>query len=419
MKAYLKIVQISGAPDNEYYRDSRIVAVSIAPDLQKRSVFQVPLKGLESLETDQLWIFDVENYEMQSLSVTISETRPDRVQLARVNLPLCWFPLDKQVNESYPMRPLVLGIAPLVALIDVHISTDPRVQPFKVGFSGLLFEPGWRPPNNKNIGPPIDNSGKPAQVKKRLLKLNPKNSIDSNQTRPDNDSNDHNDTENINNNNSYNNATKQDDKSDDESIQIDLSSSSSSDNEGDDDDDDDDDDDYSSDDEGNEDNENRKPMQNFYFAPGGNLFPVATFSIEPTRKLPNQKGKRKRHRHHHHGHHRHRHHHSHHDKQSHSSNKNSHKQASPNDRRHSSEKKHCKSSRPKELQPSQTFNRDTANVMTVLSSLQLQQFKDTPVISSGSNLTKDKLPEKPKRMLRENVTGLSTSKKKTMENLYK
>ena len=164
---YARVIQFTNCPSNEYYRDSRKLDVTI---LQTHEEYSSPLAGLETLKTDQQFTFSVSDLANTSISFLIYETKPSKIDVARLTLPLSWFQPDTRVKDIYPMRALVAGIASPLAEVEIHVSTT-FDEPFEVPPGELLVTPGWRPATTDEApmpAPEVTDKGFLAPTKYRL-----------------------------------------------------------------------------------------------------------------------------------------------------------------------------------------------------------------------------------------------------------
>ena len=147
IKVDLRIEQICGAPFYDQNINSRACICYLAPSktLQDQKIDEnlIIMKGYEDLKTDHIWTFEVEDYNVQSIVLIVCDTKPQINQIARLSLPLSWFPIDSYICDSFQMRPTIIGISPLMAKINVHLSNK-NDKAMSAVSSALLFSPSWR-----------------------------------------------------------------------------------------------------------------------------------------------------------------------------------------------------------------------------------------------------------------------------------
>ncbi|OHS98314.1 hypothetical protein TRFO_35251 [Tritrichomonas foetus] len=224
MLVYFRISQICGAPSHEYSKSKRAVSVDISPcNGPSRHPDLINLNGYENLETDHVWCFQIDDHKVQSLNIALYETKPEKIQMARLNLPLLWFPIGLQVNESFPMRPAVLGVPAMMALLDVQIS-EKSIAPFSAGLGSLLITPAWRPQQKFPINPIQNRSD--GSLPKRILR--PSLSVGNDQITLQKVNESHQNLSILSDQNHSHNNDKNDHNNDDDSdysIQMDLTPS--------------------------------------------------------------------------------------------------------------------------------------------------------------------------------------------------
>lgn len=146
-RVFVRIPQINGAPGFDNCANTRELHVMLAPGAH---IKKITTRGLKVLTSDKILEFRFSNQVEQYIVIILVETRPKAMEIARLALPLAWFPTNIYVNETFPMRPLVPEIAPLIACVDVHIS-DNGMPPFTAAPGDMLVVPAYREFSNTPI----------------------------------------------------------------------------------------------------------------------------------------------------------------------------------------------------------------------------------------------------------------------------
>jgi hypothetical protein len=139
--AFVKVLEVSGLPVRK--PDTHQILVKLSPANQGS---YGALFGTKPLTCDAIWSFVYEDPSSSALVFTIFSYDPAKAEVARVTLPLSWFPRNAVVTYDYPCRLVGRGAGDsLWAKVQVHLSE--AGQP---GFEGppgaLLVKPAWTAP---------------------------------------------------------------------------------------------------------------------------------------------------------------------------------------------------------------------------------------------------------------------------------
>lgn len=122
--AQLRIIQIQNAPNIPYYQDSRILKVIIPPSEHYQ---YAQLSGLSTLYTNQNFNFQY-NENNSTLTLVLSETKPNIFDIAYAIVPLAKFQGNSIVQETYVMQTIVSGILSPLITFELHISSETYIQ---------------------------------------------------------------------------------------------------------------------------------------------------------------------------------------------------------------------------------------------------------------------------------------------------
>lgn len=150
--AYVKINQISGIKIDKSARYELSATLSSDNSIVSPVLFQIKKDDINLyLASDNIWMLPYEaNSKDDSISITILEGKKKYEKIAKLILPLKWYPPDTVVHESYPMHHFEDNEKKkrsIFADVVVHLSTK-GTDPFHAPPGQLLVRPMWV---NKNV----------------------------------------------------------------------------------------------------------------------------------------------------------------------------------------------------------------------------------------------------------------------------
>ncbi|KAK8842587.1 hypothetical protein M9Y10_025445 [Tritrichomonas musculus] len=149
----ISISQILNAPNNPYYKDSRVLRVIISPPDQNQ---YANLIGLETLTTGQK--FNFQYTESNSfLTFVLMESKPNYFDIAYITISLANFNTNSFVQESQIMKATVQGINNPSIIFNIQI-TPVRVELKKSSSQSLYLSPKADNPKNRSQEPFVPNN---------------------------------------------------------------------------------------------------------------------------------------------------------------------------------------------------------------------------------------------------------------------
>jgi hypothetical protein len=136
---FVKLVEVTGFPPSK--PDVHQVYVKLRPTEQGS---YGPLVGSQTFRCETVWSFVCEAAEGSAPSFSIWIFEPVRNEVARLTLPLPWFPANSVVTHEYPLRSLFGGMSGW-ATVQVHLSEE-GASAFRADPAGLLVTPAWSKP---------------------------------------------------------------------------------------------------------------------------------------------------------------------------------------------------------------------------------------------------------------------------------
>lgn len=101
--------------------------------------------GEQTLECAKIFKIFFNAIGKQSIIIKLIEQEPKVVEIASLSIPLSWIPREYYVAESFPLRPLIPGIASPIAFVEIQLSSNENNAPFTLPPADLIHIPAWRP----------------------------------------------------------------------------------------------------------------------------------------------------------------------------------------------------------------------------------------------------------------------------------
>lgn len=145
--AYVKISQISGLKIDKGARYELSATLSSDNSIVQPVLFEIKNNdGNSCLVSDNIWMLPYEiTAKDDSISLTLVEGKKKYNKVAKLILPLKWFPPDVVVHENYPMHHFEENEnkkRKIFADILIHLSTK-GADPFRAPPGQLLVRPMW------------------------------------------------------------------------------------------------------------------------------------------------------------------------------------------------------------------------------------------------------------------------------------
>ena len=142
-KAFIRVRQLSQTPIGNFIGGKFNMAIKLTPG-------SIPLianfTDSNPPVCNHVYRFDMQTAEKAVFEVTLMESNVfSKVDIARVTLPLNWFPKDCVVTQWFPLKSIKQGTGDLLVLFEVHICYDGSKE-FQAAPGNLLVKPCWNVP---------------------------------------------------------------------------------------------------------------------------------------------------------------------------------------------------------------------------------------------------------------------------------
>ena len=157
--AYVKINQIYGLKINKNARYELSATLSSDNSIVTPVLFEIKNDDINSyIFSGNIWMLPYEaTSKDDSISLTLVEGKKKYKKIAKLILPLKWFPPDTVIHESYPMHQFEENEKKkrkIFADINIHLSTK-GTDPFRAPPGQLLVRPMWVNANAPQQQPPV------------------------------------------------------------------------------------------------------------------------------------------------------------------------------------------------------------------------------------------------------------------------
>ena len=125
-KAFIRVRQLSQTPIGNFIGGKFNMAIKLTPG-------SIPLianfTDSNPPVCNHVYRFDMQTAEKAVFEVTLMESNVfSKVDIARVTLPLNWFPKDCVVTQWFPLKSIKQGTCDLLVLLEVHICYEVMVS---------------------------------------------------------------------------------------------------------------------------------------------------------------------------------------------------------------------------------------------------------------------------------------------------
>jgi hypothetical protein len=147
-KAFVRVRQLSQTPVGNFVGGKFNMAIKLTPG-------SIPLianfADSNPPVCNHVYRFDMQTADKAVFEVTLMESNVfSKTDIARVTLPLNWFPKDRVLTHWFPLKPIKHGTGDLLVLFDIHISYDGSPE-FQAAPGNLLVKPCWIVPRGLPI----------------------------------------------------------------------------------------------------------------------------------------------------------------------------------------------------------------------------------------------------------------------------
>jgi len=162
-KAYIRVKQLNQTPASSFIGGTFKMTIKLTPG-------SIPLSASFTDQNppmcNHVFRFDCQTFEKAIFEVCLNESAVfTKTDVARVTLPLNWFPINSVVEYWFPLKPLKPGTPEVFVLLVVHLA-DNYTSEFEAPPGKLLVKPCWSVPKvaNSFMTPPSMPHAPPMQV---------------------------------------------------------------------------------------------------------------------------------------------------------------------------------------------------------------------------------------------------------------
>ena len=142
-KAFVRVRQLSQTPIGNFLGSTFRIFIKLTPG-------SIPLAANFTNQNppicNHVFRFECQTFEKTIFEVILNETAVfSKTEIARVSLPLNWFPINKIVEYWFPLKPIKLGTLDLFVFMEIHLS-DNLDSEFEAPPGKLLVKPCWSIP---------------------------------------------------------------------------------------------------------------------------------------------------------------------------------------------------------------------------------------------------------------------------------
>ncbi|KAK8860937.1 hypothetical protein M9Y10_012629 [Tritrichomonas musculus] len=101
--------------------------------------------GSQTLDCSKIFKIFFKAIGKQSIIIKLLDLEPKVIEIASLSIPLSWIPREYYIAETFPLRPLIPGIASPIAFVEIQLSSNENISPFTLPPADLIHIPAWRP----------------------------------------------------------------------------------------------------------------------------------------------------------------------------------------------------------------------------------------------------------------------------------